>query len=136
VKKSQRLQNAEGPKNTFPELVAEKRLKYSKRRVVHRSAVTSDLAVHLPGVEWSTVQRVQEIWRFTFPATLYKTDGLVQSYHIIHCHCTVVVLKNLTIAEAFSLLSQVDHYFEVILKILKRSSYAPFGPASGSENRR
>jgi hypothetical protein len=25
---------------------------------------------------------------------------LVKSYHNIHCHCTVVLLKNLTIAEA------------------------------------
>jgi hypothetical protein len=71
--KSQRLRNAEDPKNTFPELVAEKRLKYSKRRVVHRLANTGDLAVHLPSAKWSTVQRVQTIWRFTFPpAALYK----------------------------------------------------------------
>jgi hypothetical protein len=75
-KKSQRLRNAEGPKNTFPELIAEKRLKYSKHRVVHRSAGTGDLAVHLPSAEWSTVQRVQTIWRFTFPpAALYKHTG-------------------------------------------------------------
>jgi hypothetical protein len=53
-KKSQKLRNAEGPKNTFPELVAEKQLKYSKRRVVHRSADKSDLAVPLPSAEWST----------------------------------------------------------------------------------
>jgi hypothetical protein len=26
---------------------------------------------------------------------------LVRSYHNIHCHCTVVLLKNLTIAKAF-----------------------------------
>jgi hypothetical protein len=52
MKNSQRLRNAEGPKNTFPELVAEKRLKYSKCRVVHRSADTSGLAIHLPGAEW------------------------------------------------------------------------------------
>jgi hypothetical protein len=38
VKKSSRLQNAEGPKNTFPELVAEKRLKYSRREVAHHTA--------------------------------------------------------------------------------------------------
>jgi hypothetical protein len=30
MKNSLRLWNAEGPKNTFPELVAEKRLKYSE----------------------------------------------------------------------------------------------------------
>jgi hypothetical protein len=32
----------------------------------------------------------------------------MQSYHIIHCHCTVVLLKNLTIAEGFSLRSQAN----------------------------
>jgi hypothetical protein len=75
-KKSQRLQNAEGPKNIFIELVAEKQLKYSKHRVAYRSANTSDLTIHLPGAEWSTVQRVRAIWRFTFPPTaLYKQTG-------------------------------------------------------------
>jgi len=53
--KSSRLRNAEGPKNTFPELVAEKRLKYSGREVTH----------HAVGL-WSTVQRVranvQRVW--------------------------------------------------------------------------
>jgi hypothetical protein len=33
VKKFSRLRIAEGPKNTFPELVAEKQLKYSEREV-------------------------------------------------------------------------------------------------------
>jgi hypothetical protein len=40
--KSPRLRNAEGPKNTFPELVVEKRLKYFKR-------------------EWPTMQRVRTV---------------------------------------------------------------------------
>jgi hypothetical protein len=34
VKNSLRLRNAEGPKNTFPELVVEKRFKYSECKVV------------------------------------------------------------------------------------------------------
>jgi hypothetical protein len=73
--KSQKFRNAKGPKNTFPELVAEKQLKYSKHRVVHRSADTSDLVVHLPS-RVSTVQRVQAIWRSTFPpVALYKQTG-------------------------------------------------------------
>jgi hypothetical protein len=59
VKKSPRLRNAEGPKNTFPELVAEKRLKYSEREVAHHAADTRDLAIHLPRAEWSTVQWVR-----------------------------------------------------------------------------
>jgi hypothetical protein len=33
LKNCPRLRKAEGPKNTFPELVAEKRLKYSEREV-------------------------------------------------------------------------------------------------------
>jgi hypothetical protein len=40
VKKSPRLWNAEGPKNTFPELVAEKRLKYSEREVAQHATDT------------------------------------------------------------------------------------------------
>jgi hypothetical protein len=48
VKNSPRLRNAEGPKNNFPELVVEKRLKYSKREVAHHAVGTCDLAIHLP----------------------------------------------------------------------------------------
>jgi hypothetical protein len=58
VKNSLRLRNAEGPKNTFPELVAKERLKYSEREVAHHAAGTRDLAIHLARVEWSTVQWV------------------------------------------------------------------------------
>jgi hypothetical protein len=83
MKKSQRLWNVEGPKNTFPELVAEKRLKYLELKVAHHAAGTNDLVIHFPCAEWSTVQRVratvqrvQAIWRFTFPPTaLYKQTG-------------------------------------------------------------
>jgi hypothetical protein len=56
---STRLQNGEGPKNTFPELIAEKRLKYFEREVAHHAAGTNDLAIHFPIAEWSTVQRVR-----------------------------------------------------------------------------
>jgi hypothetical protein len=83
MQKSPRLRRAEGPKNTFPELVAEKRLKYLECKVAHHEVGTNDLVIHLPGTEWSTVQRVrttvqwvQAIWRFTFPpAALYKQTG-------------------------------------------------------------
>jgi hypothetical protein len=57
--KSPRLRNAEGPKNTFPELVAEKRLKYFEREVAHHAAGTNDPAIYFPGAEWSTIQRVR-----------------------------------------------------------------------------
>ena len=48
MKKSQRLRNAEGPKNTFLELVAEKRLKYFEREVAHHATGTNDLVIHFP----------------------------------------------------------------------------------------
>jgi hypothetical protein len=57
--KSPRLRNAEGPKNTFLELVAEKRLKYSEREVAQRATGRHDLAINLPSAEWSTIQRVR-----------------------------------------------------------------------------
>jgi hypothetical protein len=64
--KSPRLRNAEGPKNTFSELVAEERLKYFEREVAHHAAGTNDLAIHFPSAEWSPVQRlrvtVQWVW--------------------------------------------------------------------------
>jgi hypothetical protein len=44
--------------NTFPELIAEKRLKYFEREVAHRAAGTIDLVILFPGAKWSTVQRV------------------------------------------------------------------------------
>jgi hypothetical protein len=56
--KSPKLWNVECPKNTFPELVAEKRLKYSEREVAHHAAGTHGLAI-LPRAEWSTIQRVR-----------------------------------------------------------------------------
>jgi hypothetical protein len=81
--KSPRFQNAEGPKTTFSELVAEKRLKYYECEVAHHEAGTNDLVIHFPSVEWSTIQRVrvtvqqvQASWRLTFPpAALYKQTG-------------------------------------------------------------
>jgi SRSO17 transposase len=81
--KSPRLRNAEGPKNTFSELVAEKQLKYSEHKVAHHAAGTHGLAILLPSSEWSTVQRVRvtiqrvrATWRFIFPpAALYKQTG-------------------------------------------------------------
>jgi hypothetical protein len=48
VKNSPRLRNAEGLKNTFPELVVDKRLKYSECEVTHHAAGTRDLAIHFP----------------------------------------------------------------------------------------
>jgi hypothetical protein len=48
VKNSPRLRNAEGPKNTFHELVVDKRLKYSEREVARHAGGTRDLAIHLP----------------------------------------------------------------------------------------
>jgi hypothetical protein len=45
--KNTKASDAEGSKNTFTELVIEKRLKYFERRTVHRSASVDDLVVRL-----------------------------------------------------------------------------------------
>ena len=120
--KSPRLRNAEDPKNTFLELVAEKRLKYFEREVAHHAAGTNDLAIHFPSAEWSTVQRVwvtvqrvRATWRFTFPpTTLYKQTG--------RCEVTTTFIaialfaaKILTKAEACSLLPQPKLF--ILLKL-------------------
>jgi hypothetical protein len=47
VKNSLRLRNAEGPKNTFPELVVEKRLNIPSARRSDHTAGTRDLVIHL-----------------------------------------------------------------------------------------
>jgi hypothetical protein len=47
VKKSLRLRNVEGPKNTFPELVVEKRLNIPSARWSHHTMGTRDLVIHL-----------------------------------------------------------------------------------------
>jgi hypothetical protein len=83
LEKSPRLRSGKGPKNTFPKLGGEKRLKYFEREVAHHAAGTNDLVIHFPSAKWSTVQRVRVTvqlvrasWRFTFPpAALYKQTG-------------------------------------------------------------
>jgi hypothetical protein len=57
VKNSLRLWNAEGPKNTFPELVVEKRLNIPSARWSHHTTSTRDLVIHLlahcgPSFSW------------------------------------------------------------------------------------
>jgi hypothetical protein len=47
MKNSLRLRNAEGPKNTFPELVVEKRLNIPSARWSHHMTGTRDLMIHL-----------------------------------------------------------------------------------------
>jgi hypothetical protein len=47
MKNSLRLRNAEGPKNTFPELVVEKRLNIPSVRWSHHMSGTRDLVIHL-----------------------------------------------------------------------------------------
>jgi hypothetical protein len=46
VKNSLRLRNAEGPKNTFPKLVIEKRLHILSARWSHHTTGTRDLVIH------------------------------------------------------------------------------------------
>jgi AraC-like DNA-binding protein len=47
VKNSLRLQNTEGPKNTFPDLIVEKRLNIPSARRSHHTTGTRDLVIHL-----------------------------------------------------------------------------------------
>jgi hypothetical protein len=47
VRNSLRLRNAEGPKNTFPELIVEKRLNILIARWSHHTMGTRDLMIHL-----------------------------------------------------------------------------------------
>jgi hypothetical protein len=82
-KNSLRLRNAEGPKNTFPKLVAERRFKYSDWRMVPPCSGYTRSGDLASWALWSTVQRVrvtvQQVrvtWRFTFPpVALYKQTG-------------------------------------------------------------
>jgi hypothetical protein len=67
VKKSPRLRRAEDPKNTFPELVAEKRLQYSERELVppcngYVRPGDSPSQVLWPTIQWvrATVRPVQK----------------------------------------------------------------------------
>jgi hypothetical protein len=81
--KTRRLRNAKGPKNTFPELVVKKRLKYSEHRRVHRSASLGGVAVCLLPLQHYINRQVGE--------------ELPQ--HSLPSHCCAV--KILTKAEAF-----------------------------------
>jgi hypothetical protein len=67
VKKSPRLRRAEGPKNTFPKLVAEKRSQYSKREMVppcngYARPGDSPSRVLWPTIQWvrATVRPVRK----------------------------------------------------------------------------
>jgi hypothetical protein len=59
VKKSLRLRDAEDPKNTFPELVVEKRLKYSEREVAPPCSSYTRLGDSPSQALWPTVQWVR-----------------------------------------------------------------------------
>jgi hypothetical protein len=59
VKNSLRLQNAEGPKNTFPELVAEKRLNIPSARWSHHTMEYARSGDSPSRALWSTVQWVR-----------------------------------------------------------------------------
>jgi hypothetical protein len=67
VKKYTRLRKAEGPKNTFPELVTEKRLKYFEREMVppcggHARAGDSPSQVLRPTIQWVRAT-VHPVWK-------------------------------------------------------------------------
>jgi hypothetical protein len=67
MKKYPRLRKAEGPKNTFPELVAEKRLKYSEREMVppcgeYACPGDSPSQVLQPTIQWVRAT-VHPVWK-------------------------------------------------------------------------
>jgi hypothetical protein len=67
-RKTQRLRNTEGLKNTFPELVIKKRLKYSERRAVHCSVSVGGLAVRLlPLQHYISRQVGEELQQHSLP---------------------------------------------------------------------
>jgi hypothetical protein len=71
--KNSKASNAEGPKNTFHELVAEKHY-------------------NIPDVGRSTVQRVRAAWRFTFPLQHYinRRVGEELPHHSLPLHCCAI----------------------------------------------
>jgi hypothetical protein len=129
VKKSPRLRNAEGPKNTFPELVAEKRLKYSEREVAPPCGGTRVLAIHLLGFcgpPFSGCERLfvrcgrlndspSHLWHY-----INRRIGVKLPQHSLLLHCFAA--KNLTIAEACS-----SHSSEAPLSVLLRHKRKSFG---------
>jgi hypothetical protein len=86
--KSSRLQNAEGPKNTFPELIAEKRLKYFGREVAHHAAGSGP---PISGCEWlfGGCRRLGDS-----PSHLQhyinRRVGVKLPHHSLPLHCCVV----------------------------------------------
>jgi hypothetical protein len=85
-RKTQRLQNAEGPKNTFPELVIEKRLKYSKRRLVHHSAGVDGLVVHLlPLQDYISRQVGEKLPHHSLPSHCCALKNFNQSRSFLDC---------------------------------------------------
>jgi hypothetical protein len=85
-RKTQRLRNAEGPKNTFPELVIEKRLKYSERRSVHHSVSVDGLAVRLlPLRHYISRQVGEELPHHSLPSHCCAVKIFNQSRCFLDC---------------------------------------------------
>jgi hypothetical protein len=116
VKNSLRLRNAEGPKNTFHELVVEKRLNIPSARWSHHMTGTRDLVIHLLahcgppfsgcGRLFSGCERLDDL-----PSHLQhyinRRVGVKLPQHLLLLHCCAT--ENLTIAEAYSLYSHSEH---------------------------
>jgi hypothetical protein len=96
VKNYFRLRNAKGPKNTFPELVVEKRLNIPSVRWSHHSTGTRDLVIHLLvhcgppfsgcGRLFSVCERIQDL-----PSHLQhyinRRVGVKLPQHLLVLHC-------------------------------------------------
>jgi hypothetical protein len=89
VKNSLRLQNAEGPKNTFPELVIEKQLNIPTARWSHHTTGMRDLVIHLLahcGPPFSGCGRLDDspshLWHY-----INRRVGVKLPQHLLLLHC-------------------------------------------------
>jgi hypothetical protein len=96
VKNSLRFRNAEGPKNTFPKLVVEKRLNIPSARWSHHTTGTRDLVIHLLahcGPPFSGCRRLFSgcEWLDDLPSHLQhyinRRVGVKLSQHLLLLHC-------------------------------------------------
>jgi hypothetical protein len=94
VKNSLRLRNAEGPKNTFPKLFVEKRLKIPSARWSHHTTGTRDLVIHLlASPPFSGCGRLFSVceWLDDSPSHLQhyinRRVGVKLPHHLLLLHC-------------------------------------------------
>jgi hypothetical protein len=107
MKKSSMLRDTEDPKNTFPELVGEKRLKYSVLEVAPSCSGYARPGDSPSRTLWPTVQQVRvtvcsvrESLMIHLRQYINKRVGVKLPQHSLLLHCFAA--KILVIAEAYS----------------------------------